>query len=239
MSALLIIDRDVHRWDVSQLFWKSKAFASLIASNAVLICMSLICPNGSFSKDGQNSEDIQQAAQQLRARWVDFCALLAERLAWLAYQTKVLAFYNLFQQLEQAVATAENWLKVQSPPACEPEPLRIQLERCRVTTSVCPRAWGLVPLWMCVSMYVCSVSIYRAKSVFSCVWPGNALYPLHVFIWSQRCIHAGHFIMPDKRNIFFSWSFEIKELDLLWKHAITFRTISTTLYAYPTKGFQD
>uniref|UniRef100_A0A8C2FZ28 Dystrophin n=1 Tax=Cyprinus carpio TaxID=7962 RepID=A0A8C2FZ28_CYPCA len=81
--------------------------------------------------NGQNSEDIQQAAQQLRARWVDFCSLLAERLAWLAYQTKVLAFYNLFQQLEQAVGTAENWLKVQSPPACEPEPLRIQLERCR------------------------------------------------------------------------------------------------------------
>uniref|UniRef100_A0A8C2CNG1 Dystrophin n=1 Tax=Cyprinus carpio TaxID=7962 RepID=A0A8C2CNG1_CYPCA len=81
--------------------------------------------------NGQNSEDIQQAAQQLRARWVDFCALLAERLAWLAYQTKVLAFYNLFQQLEQAVVAAENWLKVQSPPACEPEPLRIQLERCR------------------------------------------------------------------------------------------------------------
>ncbi|XP_052439429.1 dystrophin-like isoform X2 [Carassius gibelio] len=84
-----------------------------------------------LTSDGQNSEDIQQAAQQLRARWVDFCALLAERLAWLAYQTKVLAFYSLFQQLEQAVAAAENWLKVQSPPACEPEPLRIQLERCR------------------------------------------------------------------------------------------------------------
>uniref|UniRef100_A0A8C1LAM7 Dystrophin n=1 Tax=Cyprinus carpio TaxID=7962 RepID=A0A8C1LAM7_CYPCA len=84
-----------------------------------------------LTSDGQNSEDIQQAAQQLRARWVDFCSLLAERLAWLAYQTKVLAFYNLFQQLEQAVGTAENWLKVQSPPACEPEPLRIQLERCR------------------------------------------------------------------------------------------------------------
>ncbi|XP_051982361.1 dystrophin isoform X4 [Xyrauchen texanus] len=84
-----------------------------------------------LTSDGQNSEDIQQAAQQLRARWVDFCALLAERLAWLAYQTKVLAFYNLFQQMEQAVVTAENWLKVQSPPASEPEPLRIQLERCR------------------------------------------------------------------------------------------------------------
>ncbi|XP_072514120.1 dystrophin isoform X6 [Salminus brasiliensis] len=84
-----------------------------------------------LTTDGQNSDDIQQAEQQLRARWVDFCALLAERLAWLAYQTKVLAFYNLFQELEQAIANSENWLKVQQPPACEPEPLRIQLERCR------------------------------------------------------------------------------------------------------------
>ncbi|KAI4901901.1 hypothetical protein NFI96_022255 [Prochilodus magdalenae] len=84
-----------------------------------------------LTSDGQNCDDIQQAEQQLRARWIDFCALLAERLAWLAYQTKVLAFYNLFQELEQAVANSENWLKVQQPPACEPEPLRIQLERCR------------------------------------------------------------------------------------------------------------
>ncbi|XP_076838749.1 dystrophin isoform X3 [Brachyhypopomus gauderio] len=84
-----------------------------------------------LTSDGQNSDDIQQAAQQLRARWVDFCALLAERLAWLAYQTKVLAFYNLFQELEQVVANSENWLKVQQPPACEAEPLRVQLERCR------------------------------------------------------------------------------------------------------------
>ncbi|XP_073722267.1 dystrophin isoform X1 [Misgurnus anguillicaudatus] len=84
-----------------------------------------------LTSDGQNAEDIQQAAQQLRTRWDDFCTLLSERLAWLAHQTKVLAFYNLFQQLEQAVATAENWLKVQSPPASEPEPLRIQLDRCR------------------------------------------------------------------------------------------------------------
>ncbi|XP_036418349.1 dystrophin isoform X3 [Colossoma macropomum] len=84
-----------------------------------------------LTTDGQNCDDIQQAEQQLRARWIDFCALLAERLAWLAYQTKVLAFYSLFQELEQAVANSENWLKVQQPPACEQEPLRIQLERCR------------------------------------------------------------------------------------------------------------
>ena len=99
-----------------------------------------------FFIDGQNCDDIQQAEQQLRARWIDFCALLAERLAWLAYQTKVLAFYSLFQELEQAVANSENWLKVQQPPACEQEPLRIQLERCRVTTNVCLRAWRVVPL---------------------------------------------------------------------------------------------
>ncbi|XP_017573216.1 dystrophin isoform X2 [Pygocentrus nattereri] len=84
-----------------------------------------------LTTDGQNCDDIQQAEQQLRTRWIDFCALLAERLAWLAYQTKVLAFYSLFQELEQAVANSENWLKVQQPPACEQEPLRIQLERCR------------------------------------------------------------------------------------------------------------
>ncbi|XP_058236880.1 dystrophin isoform X2 [Hemibagrus wyckioides] len=84
-----------------------------------------------LTSDGQNSDDIQQAAQQLHARWVEFCSLLAERLAWLAYQTKVLAFYNLFHNLEQIVANSENWLKIQQPPACEPEPLRIQFERCR------------------------------------------------------------------------------------------------------------
>ncbi|XP_053333050.1 dystrophin isoform X2 [Clarias gariepinus] len=84
-----------------------------------------------LTSDGQNSDDIQQAAQQLHARWVEFCSLLAERLAWLAYQTKLLAFYNLFHNLEQIVSNSENWLKIQQPPACEPELLRIQLERCR------------------------------------------------------------------------------------------------------------
>ncbi|KAI5619629.1 dystrophin isoform X7 [Silurus asotus] len=84
-----------------------------------------------LTSDGQNSDDIQQASQQLQTRWDEFCSLLAERLAWLAYQTKVLAFYNLFHNLEQLVANSENWLKIQQPPACEAEPLRIQLERCR------------------------------------------------------------------------------------------------------------
>uniref|UniRef100_A0A8C9W6L3 Dystrophin n=1 Tax=Scleropages formosus TaxID=113540 RepID=A0A8C9W6L3_SCLFO len=84
-----------------------------------------------LASEGLKADDIQQAAEQLNSRWVEFCALLDERLSWLAYQTKVLAFYNQFQQLEQAVVTAENWLKGQQPPASEPEPLRVQLERCK------------------------------------------------------------------------------------------------------------
>uniref|UniRef100_A0A7N6BWN2 Dystrophin n=1 Tax=Anabas testudineus TaxID=64144 RepID=A0A7N6BWN2_ANATE len=81
--------------------------------------------------NGSRADDIAQAAEQLNQRWVGFCALLEDRLAWLAYQTKVLAFYNLYEQCEQAVDTSENWLKVQAPPAFEPEPLKVQLERCR------------------------------------------------------------------------------------------------------------
>ncbi|XP_033837659.2 dystrophin isoform X13 [Periophthalmus magnuspinnatus] len=82
-------------------------------------------------QEGTRAEDIAQAAEQLNQRWSGFCALLAERLGWLAYQTKVLAFYNLFAQCEQAVDNSENWLKVQQPPAAEPEPLKVQLDRCR------------------------------------------------------------------------------------------------------------
>ncbi|KAI4831418.1 hypothetical protein KUCAC02_000960 [Chaenocephalus aceratus] len=44
---------------------------------------------------------------------------------------QVLAFYSLFEQCEQAVDTSECWLKVQAPPASEPEPLKVQLDRCR------------------------------------------------------------------------------------------------------------
>uniref|UniRef100_A0A3B4V2S3 Dystrophin n=1 Tax=Seriola dumerili TaxID=41447 RepID=A0A3B4V2S3_SERDU len=82
-------------------------------------------------QEGTRAEDIAQAAEQLNQRWVGFCTLLAERLAWLAYQAKVLAFYSLFEQCEQAVDNSENWLKVQLPPASEPEPLKVQLDRCR------------------------------------------------------------------------------------------------------------
>lgn len=82
-------------------------------------------------QEGSRAEDIAQAAEQLNQRWVGFCALLADRLAWLAYQAKVLAFYSLYEQCEQAVDSSENWLKVQAPPASEPEPLKVQLDRCR------------------------------------------------------------------------------------------------------------
>ncbi|XP_075333549.1 dystrophin isoform X3 [Odontesthes bonariensis] len=82
-------------------------------------------------QEGNRADDIAQAADQLNQRWVGFCALLADRLTWLAYQTKVLAFYSLYAQCEQAVDTSENWLKVQAPPAYDPEPLKVQLDRCR------------------------------------------------------------------------------------------------------------
>ncbi|XP_057685973.1 dystrophin isoform X3 [Corythoichthys intestinalis] len=82
-------------------------------------------------QEGTRAEDIAQAADQLNQRWVGFCALLADRLIWLAYQTKVLAFYSLYEQCVQAVEVSENWLKVQLPPSPEPETLKLQLDRCR------------------------------------------------------------------------------------------------------------
>ncbi|XP_054915286.1 dystrophin isoform X6 [Poeciliopsis prolifica] len=82
-------------------------------------------------QEGSRADDIAQAADQLNQRWAGFCVLLADRLTWLAYQTKVLAFYSLYEHCEQAVDTSENWLKVQAPPASEPEPLKVQLDRCR------------------------------------------------------------------------------------------------------------
>ncbi|XP_039997801.1 dystrophin [Xiphias gladius] len=82
-------------------------------------------------QEGSRADDIAQSAEQLNQRWVGFCALLSDRLVWLAYQTKVLAFYSLYEQCEQAVDNSENWLKVQAPPASEPEPLKVQLDRCQ------------------------------------------------------------------------------------------------------------
>lgn len=85
---------------------------------------------------GPITEDIYQAAQQLSSRWEAFCALLVERLAWLDYQSRILAFYNLYQQLEQSVASADTWVKLTPLPPSEPEPIRNQLERCRVIISI-------------------------------------------------------------------------------------------------------
>uniref|UniRef100_A0A669AVD6 Dystrophin n=1 Tax=Oreochromis niloticus TaxID=8128 RepID=A0A669AVD6_ORENI len=82
-------------------------------------------------QEGSRADDIAQAAEQLNQRWAGFCTLLGERLAWLSFQTKVLAFYSLYEQCEQAVDSSENWLKVQPPLASEPEPLKVQLDRCR------------------------------------------------------------------------------------------------------------
>ncbi|XP_034030182.1 dystrophin isoform X5 [Thalassophryne amazonica] len=88
-----------------------------------------------IEQEGTRADDIGQAAEQLNQRWVGFCVLLADRLALLAYQTKVLAFYSLYEQCEQAVDNSENWLKLQQPPASEPEPLKVQLDRCREEVS--------------------------------------------------------------------------------------------------------
>ncbi|XP_030603146.1 dystrophin isoform X3 [Archocentrus centrarchus] len=96
-------------------------------------------------QEGSRADDIAQAAEQLNQRWAGFCTLLADRLAWLSYQTKVLAFYSLYEQCEQAVDNSENWLKVQPPLASEPEPLKVQLDRCRHFSEEVARLSSLQP----------------------------------------------------------------------------------------------
>ncbi|XP_053311034.1 dystrophin isoform X1 [Spea bombifrons] len=81
--------------------------------------------------DGLNTDSIKQASQHLNNRWTDFCQLLSERLSWLEYQNSILAFYSQLQQLEQAVISAENWLKAQSTPTEEANAVKIQLEKCK------------------------------------------------------------------------------------------------------------
>ncbi|XP_041114936.1 dystrophin isoform X1 [Polyodon spathula] len=81
--------------------------------------------------EGLNADDIKQASEQLNNRWVEFCQLLGERLAWLQYQNKILAFYSQLQQIEQAVVTVENWLRSQQAPATDPESIKLQLEKCK------------------------------------------------------------------------------------------------------------
>ncbi|XP_065597609.1 dystrophin isoform X10 [Cyrtonyx montezumae] len=81
--------------------------------------------------EGLNADSIRQASEQLKSRWIEFCQLLSERLAWLEYQNSIIDFYSQLQQLEQTAITAENWLKAQPTPATDPAAVKIQLEKCK------------------------------------------------------------------------------------------------------------
>ncbi|XP_062464080.1 dystrophin isoform X14 [Pezoporus occidentalis] len=81
--------------------------------------------------EGLNADNIRQASEQLKSRWIEFCQLLSERLAWLEYQNNVIDFYSQLQQLEQTAVTAENWLKAQPTPATDPATVKTQLEKCK------------------------------------------------------------------------------------------------------------
>ncbi|XP_065483097.1 dystrophin isoform X10 [Caloenas nicobarica] len=81
--------------------------------------------------EGLNADNIRQASEQLKSRWIEFCQLLSERLAWLEYQNNIIDFYSQLQQLEQTAITAENWLKTQPTPATDPATVKAQLEKCK------------------------------------------------------------------------------------------------------------
>ncbi|KAK2517178.1 Dmd [Columba livia] len=81
--------------------------------------------------EGLNADNIRQASEQLKSRWIEFCQLLSERLAWLEYQNNIIDFYSQLQQLEQTAITAENWLKTQPAPATDPATVKAQLEKCK------------------------------------------------------------------------------------------------------------
>ncbi|XP_017689430.1 PREDICTED: dystrophin isoform X8 [Lepidothrix coronata] len=81
--------------------------------------------------EGLNPDNIRQASEQLKSRWIEFSQLLSERLAWLEYQNNIIDFYSQLQQLEQTTITAENWLKAQPTPATDPATVKTQLEKCK------------------------------------------------------------------------------------------------------------
>ncbi|XP_068773159.1 dystrophin isoform X9 [Struthio camelus] len=81
--------------------------------------------------EGLNADNIRQASEQLKSRWIEFCQLLSERLAWLEYQKNIIDFYSQLRQLEQTAITAENWLKAQPAPATDSATVKTQLERCK------------------------------------------------------------------------------------------------------------
>ncbi|XP_053563574.1 dystrophin isoform X5 [Bombina bombina] len=81
--------------------------------------------------DGLNVDNIKQASQHLNSRWTDLCQLLSERLSWLDYQNSIVAFYSKLHHLEQAVISAENWLKAQSTSVAKADTVKIHLEKCK------------------------------------------------------------------------------------------------------------
>ncbi|XP_010222997.1 PREDICTED: dystrophin-like, partial [Tinamus guttatus] len=81
--------------------------------------------------EGLNADNIRQASEQLKSRWIEFCQLLSERLAWLEYQNSIIDFYSQLQQLEQTAVTAENWLKAQPTPITDPATVKTRLEKCK------------------------------------------------------------------------------------------------------------
>ncbi|XP_033930378.1 dystrophin isoform X3 [Melopsittacus undulatus] len=81
--------------------------------------------------EGLNADNIRQASEQLKSRWIEFCQLLSERLAWLECQNNIIDFYSQLRQLEQTAVTAESWLKAQPTPATDPATVKTQLEKCK------------------------------------------------------------------------------------------------------------
>nr|XP_013817322.1 PREDICTED: dystrophin isoform X6 [Apteryx mantelli mantelli] len=81
--------------------------------------------------EGLSADNIRQASEQLKSRWIEFCQLLSERLVWLEYQNNIIDFYSQLRQLEQTAITAENWLKAQPPPATDSATVKTQLEKCK------------------------------------------------------------------------------------------------------------
>ncbi|XP_062906974.1 dystrophin isoform X1 [Mobula hypostoma] len=90
-----------------------------------------------------SAEDIRQASEQLKKRWEEFCQLLLERMDWLQHQEKIISISSQLQELQQAMISAESWLKsLQSPPT-ESDTSKIQLEKCKEEIS---RLKALQPL---------------------------------------------------------------------------------------------
>uniref|UniRef100_A0A4W3IX27 Calponin-homology (CH) domain-containing protein n=1 Tax=Callorhinchus milii TaxID=7868 RepID=A0A4W3IX27_CALMI len=81
--------------------------------------------------EGLSADTIKHASQQLTNRWEEFCQLLVERTAWLQYQSKIIAVSFELQQLEQALISAETWLKAQQAPATDSDTVKIQLDKCK------------------------------------------------------------------------------------------------------------